>query len=602
VIPDELIEQIKDAADIVGLIGEAVSLKKSGSDWRGPCPFHGGKHRNFAVVPKKGLYYCYVCHEAGDVFTFLMKRFGMDYPTAVRDVARRVGITVPDRAEKQGPDPREPLFQAVAVAQEWFAARLRESADADQARRYLESRDLPLPQAAELGLGYAPGDRSFQAAMTGLGVSEPVLLEAGLVVRRDDGSVGPRFRNRLLFPIRDLRGRVVAFGGRILGSGEPKYLNSPETPIFHKGSTLYHLHEARHAIRKEGVAILVEGYFDVIRPALAGIEHLVAPLGTALTGEQAALLARYAPAAILLYDSDSAGLRATFRAGDELLRHGVRVRVATLPSGEDPDSLVRAGGRAALDAILKDAIDVLERKIQLLERKGWFEGVERRREALDKLLPTVQATKDPIARDLYLGRVSEVTGVTRTVLEQQLTKRSTVPPPPPPSLRPSSEDSARGEPPRKRPGRRRDGARHEGRLLRAILSDRSWLDRARDAVQPERFEVPAFREIFAALAALPRSEAPLAALGELSPAAAEAWNRLVQSAQDLGQIDWDAEYTGALQALEDRDRMRSLPSAEDLSARREGLQQLSPEARVRLTWRKHAGQPRPRSTDARTEG
>ncbi|MEZ4589047.1 MAG: DNA primase [Gemmatimonadales bacterium] len=554
-IPDELIEQIKDAADLVGVVGESVGLKKSGADWRGPCPFHGGTHRNFAVIPKKGLYYCYVCHAAGDVFSFLMKRFGMDYPTAVRDVARRVGITVPDRAERQGPDPREPLFQAVAVAQEWFAARLRESPDAENARRYLESRDLPLPQAAELGLGYAPGDKSFQSALAGLGVTEPVLLEAGLVVRRDDGSVGPRFRSRLLFPIRDLRGRVVAFGGRLLGPGEPKYLNSPETPIFHKGSTLYHLHEARHAIRKEGVAILVEGYFDALRPALAGIEHVVAPLGTALTAEQAALLARYAPAAILLYDSDAAGLRATFRAGDELLRHGVRVRVATLPPGQDPDSLVRAGGKAALEAILEDAVDVLERKIQLLERKGWFTGVERRRDALDKLLPTVRATKDPIAKDLYLGRVAEATGVTRGVLEQELAARAAAPTAPAPVPARAADRTA---PPR-RPGRRRDGARWEGRLLQVLISDPSWLDRAREAVTPERFEVPAFREIYTALLALPPSEGPLRAAEKLAPAALDVWNRLVQSAQDLGPIDWDAEYTGALQALDDRDRLRSLP-------------------------------------------
>ncbi|MGE0555522.1 MAG: DNA primase [Gemmatimonadales bacterium] len=593
-IPDELIEQIKDSADLVGVIGESVGLKKSGADWRGPCPFHGGTHRNFAVIPKKGLYYCYVCHAAGDVFSFLMKRFGMDYPTAVRDVARRVGITVPDRAERQGPDPREPLFQAVAVAQEWFAARLRESPDAENARRYLEGRDLPLVQAAELGLGYAPSDKSFQGALAGLGVTEPVLVEAGLVVRRDDGSVGPRFRGRLLFPIRDLRGRVVAFGGRLLGPGEPKYLNSPETPIFHKGSTLYHLHEARHAIRKEGVAILVEGYFDALRPALAGIEHVVAPLGTALTAEQAALLARYAPAAILLYDSDAAGLRATFRAGDELLRHGVRVRVATLPPGQDPDSLVRAGGKAALEAILEDAVDLLERKIQLLERKGWFSGVERRRDALDKLLPTVRAAKDPIAKDLYLGRVAEVTGVSRGVLEQELAARVAAPPPPAPV-------ADRTAPPR-RPGRRRDGARWEGRLLQVLISEPSWLDRAREVVTTERFEVPAFREIYAALLALAPSEGPLRAAEQLTPAALDVWHRLVQSAQDLGPIDWDAEYSGALQALDDRDRMRSLPSADDVDARREGLQQLSPEARVRLTWRKQAGRGRPRSTDARAEG
>ena len=343
-IPDELVEQVRDSVDLVGLIGESVELKRTGSDWRGPCPFHGGTHRNFAVIPKKGRWYCFVCKEAGDVFSWLMKRYGMDYPTAVRDVARRVGITIPERSERQGPDPREPLYGALASAQDWFHRQLAESAEAAGAREYLAGRDLDLEAVAPFGLGYSPRDNSFRAAMTALGFKPELLLEAGLLVTRDDGSVAPRFRGRLLFPIHDVRGRVVAFGGRLIGPGEPKYLNSPETPIFHKGSTLYNLHQARMAARKEGAMILVEGYFDVLRLVIAGVDHVVAPLGTALTPEQAALIKRYAPQALLLLDSDTAGLKATFRAADALLRVGVRVKVATMPEGEDPDTLVRAGG------------------------------------------------------------------------------------------------------------------------------------------------------------------------------------------------------------------------------------------------------------------
>ncbi len=339
-IPDDVIEQVREAADLVGIIGEHVELKRTGSDYRGPCPFHGGTHRNFAVVPKKGMYYCFVCHEAGDVFTFFMKKLGMDYPTAVREVARRVGITIPERGT-QGPDPREPLFQAVATAADWFARQLRESPEADIARRYLASRQITPETAQVQGLGYAPRGSALLDAMKGLGVREEVLLEAGLLVKREDGTVGPRFRGRLLFPIHDLRARVVGFGGRILGEGEPKYLNSPDTPIFHKGKLLYNLHAAKHAMRKAERAVLVEGYFDVLRLTLAGCEEVVAPLGTGLTGDQAELLQRHAPQVILLYDSDDAGLRATFRAGDELLRHKLRVSVATLPEGEDPDTFSR---------------------------------------------------------------------------------------------------------------------------------------------------------------------------------------------------------------------------------------------------------------------
>ncbi|HLS47984.1 MAG TPA: CHC2 zinc finger domain-containing protein, partial [Gemmatimonadales bacterium] len=267
-IPDEIIEQVRESADVLGIIGESVQLKRTGADWRGPCPFHGGKNRNFAVIPKKGLFYCYVCHEAGDVFSYLMKRFGMDYPTAVRDVARRSGIVIPERTEQAGPDPHEPLYTAAAAAHHWFTAQLESLGEAEPARAYLASRDIPLETALRLGLGFAPRGKAFLEEMSRLGIADDVLISAGLTLRRDDGSTGIRFRGRLIFPIHDQRGRVVAFGGRILGEGEPKYLISPESAIFHKGKSLYNLQAARNAIRKEETAIVVEGYFDVIRLVL----------------------------------------------------------------------------------------------------------------------------------------------------------------------------------------------------------------------------------------------------------------------------------------------------------------------------------------------
>ena len=583
-IADELIEQIRDGADLVGIIGEAVPLKRAGSDWRGPCPFHGGTHRNFAVIPKKGMYYCYVCHEAGDVFTYLMKKQGMDYPTAVREVARKVGIVVPEQGAREAPDDREPLFTAASVAQEWFAARLREDADARLARDYLAERDLPPEVAGEQGLGYAPRGAAFADAMKKLGIEERVLLETGLLVRHDDGTVGPRFRGRLLFPIRDLRGRVVGFGGRILGKGEPKYLNSPETRIFHKGSMLYNLHEAKQAIRREEEVILVEGYFDVIRLVLAGIEHVVAPMGTALTHDQAALLRRFSKAALLLYDSDSAGLKATFRTGDECLRHGMRVKVATLPEGEDPDTLVRRGGAEALLPVLRDAVDVLDRKIQLLERKGWFEGLEHRRDALDRLLPTARAASDPIARDLYLARIAERTGVSRAVLEREESSR----PPPPPE---QSGGPARRAPAPALPARSRyPGAKQEQRLLKTILSGGAWLERSRAEVPAETFEVPSYREIFDAVRALPPASPPGAALEGLSPQAQDAFQRLLQVAveEHAAGVSFDEEYVGALQALRARTVVRSLAPVSAVDQRQHQLKELSPDQRKRFAFRKAA--------------
>jgi len=409
-IPDELVERVRDTADIVEIIGEQVELKRTGSDYRGPCPFHGGKHRNFAVIPRKQMFYCFVCHEAGDVFTFFMKRLGMEYPTAVREVARRCGISIPDRPTG-GPDPREPLFSAVSVAGEWFTRRLLEADDAGPARAYLEQRGIRSEKAGPLGLGYSPKGTEFLDAMETLGVTGEILLQAGLTVKREDGTVRPRFWNRLLFPIRDLRGRVVGFGGRVIGEGEPKYLNSPESQIFHKGRILYNLHEAKHAIRRAERAVVVEGYFDVLRLVEAGIEEVVAPLGTSLTEDQANLLKRYTNSVMLLYDSDTAGLRATFRAADEFLRASLRVSIATLPVGQDPDTLVQQGGADVIGQLMDDAIDVLERKLQLLERKGWLGTLSGRRKALDRIVPTIRAAADPVTRDLYVSRTAEALGV-----------------------------------------------------------------------------------------------------------------------------------------------------------------------------------------------
>ena len=457
-IPDDLIEQIRDAADLVGIIGESVELKRSGSDFRGPCPFHGGTHRNFAVIPKKGMFHCFVCHASGDVFTFFMKRLGMDYPTAVREVARRTGIAIPEKGPS-GPDPREPLYSAVAAAHDWFARALHETPEAETARAYVISRELTLEQATELGLGFAPRGAAFAAAMQTLGIEEAVLLEAGLLRRKDDGVVVPRFRGRLLFPIHDLRGRVVGFGGRILGEGEPKYLNSPETPIFHKGKLLYHLHAARPAMRKADRALLVEGYFDVIRLALAGIEEVVAPMGTGLTADQA-----------------------------ELLRAGVRVAVATLPEGDDPDTLVRQSGAAGLEAILRDAVDVLERKIQILEHKRFFETLPGRRRALDRLLPTIRAASDPITRELYLSRVAEVAHIRKDVLEREVggtrvggrgaSVAAASPVPHPSSPVPNNGERA---------------------ILLVMLQSDAWRARVLEKVDPEDIEHPLYRRVFEAL-------------------------------------------------------------------------------------------------------
>ena len=423
-IPDETVERVRESADIVGVIGEYVQLKRTGADFRGPCPFHQGTGRNFSVSPKIGRYHCFVCHESGDVFSYLMKRIGVDFVTAVKMVGEKSGIDVVDvmSAHSDEKDAREPLWEVNGAAAEYFRRTLWEGDVGAAARAYCEQRDISRELADKVGLGFAPREIGLMRAhLNTLGFDDERLVEVGLMHTPEGSSEPrPRFRDRLIFPIYDVSGRVVGFGGRLLGPGEPKYLNSAESPVFSKGKLLYGLNWAKLAARRDERMLVVEGYFDVVRLIGAGIDSVVAPMGTALTDEQAKLIRKYTERVYLLYDSDKAGLKATFRSGDELLAQGAAVQVVTLPEGEDPDTFVRSNGARGLEAQIANAIDVFERKLQLLERGGWFADLRKKRQALDRLLPTLRATRDPLTRDMYLGHAAIAAGVTRELLEREL--------------------------------------------------------------------------------------------------------------------------------------------------------------------------------------
>ncbi len=421
-IADEVVEQVSAAADIVAIIGEHVKLKKTGSVWRGPCPFHQGTNSNFSVLPRGG-YTCFVCGEKGSVFTFVQKRLGMSFVEAVKYVGAKSGIEVPEvQRKREGPDPREPLWELHGIVAEYFQRQLWDEPAGEQARAYLKNRDVSRATGERFGLGYAPRDvNALRAYLNGLGIPEDRTIAAGLLVQREEGGeLRPRFRDRLIFPILEQGGKTVGFGGRLLGPGEPKYLNSGESDIFSKGKILYNLGNARNAIRREDRVIVVEGYFDALRLVESGVEHVVAPMGTALADGQADLLGRFTKHAVLLYDSDGPGQKATFRAADILLAKGFEVRVVTLPEGEDPDTFVRAKGRGGIESLIDDAMDVFDRKVQLLQRAGWFNDLQHKRRALDRLLPTIRAASDPITRDLYLARAADAAGIAREVLLSEL--------------------------------------------------------------------------------------------------------------------------------------------------------------------------------------
>ena len=509
-IPDETIEQVREAADIVAIIGEYVPLKKTGSDYRGPCPFHQGTRRNFSVVPAKRLYHCFVCGESGDVFKFLTKRLGVEWPEAVKMVGEKAGIEVVDtKVRREGPDPREPIWELQATAASYFQKMLWDDSVGAPAREYLAERGVTRAVADDFGLGFAPREIGLMRTyMNALGFDDARLHEGGLLVTNEQEiEPRPRFRGRLMFPILDVQGRNVGFGGRLLGPGEPKYLNSPESPVFSKGKLLYGLNRSRNTIRRADRALVVEGYFDALRVMASGIEEVVAPLGTALTEMQVGLLRKYTRNVFLLYDSDAAGLKATFRAGDELLSQGFSVRVVTLPPGEDPDSYVQQHGSAGLESQLANAIDVFERKIQILDRAGWFGELQKKRRALDRLLPTIRATADEIMRDLYIGRASEITGVDRQILLRELTQqrgpalRAAVSPSGPAIVEPTATQrpAIRG---RQADRRRRPidrGTSAERELVWAMLQQRSRVESIAERIGPDSFQDPQYRAIFAAL-------------------------------------------------------------------------------------------------------
>ena len=535
-IAESIIDEIRARADIVEVVGEQVPLKRAGKDFRALCPFHHEKTPSFYVVPRGGFYKCFGCGESGDVFTFLMKRAGVSFQDAVRELGTKYGVDVPDpRLGREHDEPHRILYEAVAFAQDFFRRNLTESEAGAKVRTYLEQRGIPDAAVERFGLGYAPDAwRALREEAHRHGIEDDVLLAAGLIKESErDDEPYDRFRDRLMFPIAELSGRVIAFGGRDLSGSPraPKYLNSPETPIYHKGDILYGLNWSKSAIRREGSALVVEGYMDYVSLAGRGIENVVAGMGTSMTEAQANLLARYTGKALMLYDSDQAGLRAAFRTADALLQTGVHPLVVTLPTGEDPDSIVRRGGAEALRPRLDDAVDVLERKVQMLEERGFFDDIEGVRRALDRLLPTLRATVDPALRDIYTARIAQRTGVRRETLERDVEKT------PPPRTEPRRSTPAA-------PAARAlvDRFSAERMLLKVLIADRARLATVLNDVAPDHLRDPRHREIFEALRADPESEMPA-----LSSAAQLVWHDLVGGLAEI--VSADATYQGVVAGL-----------------------------------------------------
>lgn len=364
--PPRFLEELRDRVSLAALIGRRVKLERRGRSHTGLCPFHNEKSPSFNVVEEKGFYHCFGCGAHGDAIEFVRRTEGASFVEAVEKLAAEAGMPVPapDPVERERFEREAKLRDPLEEATRWFEAQLSGPAGG-QARRYLADRGLTSETIARFRLGYAPAQRyALKEALTRKDISEATLIEVGLLRPGDEGAASyDWFRDRIVFPIADARGRVIAFGARAMGDAQPKYLNSPETPLFRKGRTLYNLAMAREAARTANAVIVAEGYMDVIALAQAGIEHAVAPLGTALTEEQIQALWRLVPEPHLCFDGDKAGFRAALRAAERalpLLEPGHSLRFVLLPDGEDPDSLIKTRGRYAFDEALGEAVPLAE--------------------------------------------------------------------------------------------------------------------------------------------------------------------------------------------------------------------------------------------------
>jgi len=423
-IPAETIEQIREQNDIVTVVGEYVSLKQSGDNHFGLCPFHGEKTPSFSVNSSKQFFYCFGCGAGGNVFNFLMRIEGLGFTAAVHRLAGRIGIEIEEEQlsprRQQQREERERLQHIVDMAVDFYHHILLQEPEGAEARAYLRRRGYGGDMVRRFQLGFAPpGWDKLYSHLKQAQVDEDKAVALGLLRRNDAGRIYDMFRRRLLFPVQDPYGHVVAFGGRVLDNSLPKYINSPESDLYHKGKTLYGLYDAKNSMRRQRRVIVVEGYFDHLALVQAGVENVVATCGTSLTTEHAALLNRYADTVILLFDEDKAGQAACFRALPVLLEAGLQIQYLSLETGEDPDSFLTRHGREAFEVRLEHARSALGYYMQECLRACGDQAEEQAR-GIAEILEVVARIPDEIELSLHMQELSKRTGVDTGVLQRQL--------------------------------------------------------------------------------------------------------------------------------------------------------------------------------------
>lgn len=409
-IPEETIERIKEENDIVDIISETVRLKRSGRNYMGLCPFHGEKSPSFSVSQDKQIYKCFGCGEAGNVLTFVMKQKNLNFIEACKVLAERANIPLElgNNEDNSVVKKKEALYKVNVEAARFFFSNLQKDRGS---KSYFIRRGIEEGTIKRFGLGFAKnGWQNLRTYLKGKGFSDNILLEAGLVLRSDKGTIYDRFRNRVMFPVFDIKGRVIGFGGRVLDDSKPKYLNSPETLVFHKGTNLYGLNFAIKNQLKERYFIIVEGYMDLISLNQHGITNVVASLGTALTINQARLLKRYADKVIISYDADFAGQTATLRGLEILKEAGFDVRVLSIPEGKDPDEFVRSNGKDAFLKLAKSSETLIAYRLRRVKDGINFNDDQSLIEYGNRVAE-ILLDLNPVEQNVYIKNISEDTGI-----------------------------------------------------------------------------------------------------------------------------------------------------------------------------------------------
>ena len=415
---ESAVEEVLNSVDIVELISDYLSLKKAGSNYKALCPFHRERTPSFTVSPGKQMFYCFGCQTGGNVFSFLMKHENMTFQEAVKSLAEKAGIKLP--GADSGEETRVlSILNVNSAAADYFHKCLLTEKAGERARQYLKQRKIEKDVIDEFRFGYALSGKGLIDELLQKNFPEKIFSESGLF-SPDKSRV--LFSRRIIFPIFNPRGKVIGFGARVLDNSEPKYINSPETPVYHKSDNLYGLNLAKEHIRKHGKAIVVEGYFDMIRVYQSGVKNVVAGLGTALTGGQVNLLRRYTREVVMLYDADSAGVKATLRGLDLLIENGLRVSIVSLPQGEDPDSFLLRMGKEAFRKEINKAKNLLDYKLGILTSQYDSLTVEGRVEIVNEMLPTLSKIGHAVERSEYVKNLAQCLSIDEEAIILELGK------------------------------------------------------------------------------------------------------------------------------------------------------------------------------------